>query len=86
LLKLLEQFADFLQGAASGGEVTRLRLGMDNSVQGIGFDAVVLNAVGSTRCASNVSVSRLKGKPLDFIAARALITKRLLCFISRMGE
>ena len=76
----------FPQCAPSGGEVTPLRLGVDNSVQGIGFDAIVLNAVGSTRCASNVSVSRLKGKPLDFIAARALITKRLLCFISKMGE
>jgi hypothetical protein len=76
----------FPECATSGGEVTRLRLGMDNSVQGIGFDVSLLNAVSSTRCASNVSLSRLKGKPLDFIAARALITKRLLCFISRMGE
>jgi len=59
---------------------------MDNSVQGIGFDVILLNAVGRTRCASNVSVLRLMGKPLDFIAARILITKRLLCFISRMGE
>jgi hypothetical protein len=54
----------FPQCATSDDEVTRLRLGMDNSLQGIGFDVILLNAVGSTRCASNVSVSRLKGNHL----------------------
>ena len=32
---------------------------MDNSVQGIGFDVILLDALGSTHRAGNVSVSRL---------------------------
>jgi hypothetical protein len=43
LLIRLDQFADFLQCAASGGDVTRLHLGIGKRVQGTGFDVILQN-------------------------------------------